>query len=304
MRHTLPAATVLIPTRDRGDGVVATVRSVLAGGAAPAAVLVVDQSRDDATALGLAALRADGRVRLLRTPTQGLSIALNLGIACAATECIAITGDDCEVRPGWLDELVQALTADANTGLVFGSVLPGRPDDPAGFTPAYAARDVVARTVREKHLVSGTSACMALRRSLWQRVGGFDELLGVGAALASAEDADITIRALLAGFAVRETSRAAVVHRGWYPYAERRELIRRNWYGTGAAFAKALRIGGLDAAIGLVRVGLTWVYAGSRVADGLGTGRYRRESLTALLRGAWAGLRLPVERERGRFRPS
>jgi len=181
-------------------------------------------------------------------------------------------------------------------------VLPGRDGDPTGFAPAYAARDVVARTAREKHLISGTSACMALRRVVWERVGGFDELLGVGGALESAEDADMTIRSLLAGFAVRETPRAAVVHRGWYTYAARRDLIRRNWYGTGAAFAKALRIGGLDAAIGLVRVGLTWAHAGSRVAQGLGAGRYRRDSFAALARGVWAGLWLPLDRERGRFR--
>jgi GT2 family glycosyltransferase len=298
-----PPATVLIPTRDRGDSVARTVRSVLEGGTAPAAVLVVDQSHDDATARALEALRADARVRLLRTPTRGLSIALNLGVACAATECIAVTGDDCEATPGWLDQLVRALSADTSTGLVFGSVLPGRAADEAGFTPAYTARDAVARTVRQKHLIGGTSACMALRRSLWESVGGFDELLGVGAALGSAEDADITIRALLAGFTVRETSGAAVVHRGWYPYSARRELIRRNWYGTGAAFGKALRIGGLGAAVGLARVGITWARAGSRVAEGLGTGRYRRDSLTALVHGVWTGLRLPLERERGRFRP-
>jgi GT2 family glycosyltransferase len=297
----LPPATVVIPTRDRGDDVVRTLRSILAGTFPPALVIVSDQSRDDATAAALAPLLGDPRIRHLRTSTSGISAALNQGIENAASDCIAITGDDCEATPSWLAELVGALTADSSTGVVFGTARPGNGNKEAGFTPSYAAQNAVARNIRQKHLVTGTSQCMALRRSAWERLGGFDEMLGVGSPLRSAEETDFTIRALLAGYAARETPRAEVIHHGYYTYQQRRLLIRRNWYGTGAAFAKALRLGRLEMLDVFFRVGVSWARGSSRVAAGLGTGAYRFDTMTAFLKGAWTGLRLPVDRDRGRF---
>jgi GT2 family glycosyltransferase len=302
LESELLPVTVVIPTRDRGDSVVRTVRSILAGNSAPAAVVVSDQSSSDATATALAPLRSDARVRYLHTATSGISAALNRGIEQARSDFIAITGDDCEVTPAWLQELVRELASDSATGVVFGTARPGEGDKVAGFTPSYAAQHAVARRIHDKHLVTGTSQCMALRRRTWKQLGGFDEMLGVGAPLCSGEETDFTIRVLLAGFAVRETARAEVIHHGYYTYQQRQLLIRRNWYGTGAAFTKALRIGRLEMLHALIRVGMSWATGSSRVAAGLGTGPYRFEAMASFVRGAWAGLRLGVDRRSGHFR--
>jgi GT2 family glycosyltransferase len=295
----LPPAAVVIPTRDRGDSAVRTVRSILAGSFSPPMVVVSDQSRDDTTANALAPLLGDPRVRHVRTATSGISAALNRGIEHTACEYIAITGDDCEATSAWLGELVGVLASDSATGVVFSTALPGDGDKAAGFTPSYAAQNAVARSIRQKHLVTGTSQCMALRRSLWEQLGGFDEMLGVGSPLRSAEETDFTIRALLAGSTARETTRAEVIHHGYYTYGQRRLLLRRNWYGTGAAFVKALRIAHFEGLDALLRVGASWSRGGSRVAAGLGSGAYRLDTLAAFVQGAWAGLRLPINR--GRF---
>ena len=43
---------------------------------------------------------------------------------------------------------------------------------------------------------------MGLRRSVWEALGGFDQMFGTGASLHSAEDLDLTLRALLKGHAI------------------------------------------------------------------------------------------------------
>jgi GT2 family glycosyltransferase len=237
--YGLPPVTVVIPTRDRGDRVLGTLRSILAGSLAPARVIVADQSKDGSTEAALAPFEADRQVQCVRTTTTGISAALNDGIAQAETELIAITGDDCDVACTWLEELARELAANPATGIVFGTVRPGRDAVDARFTPSYVvSKRATARSMFAKHRVAGTSACMALRKSVWAELGGFDEMLGVGSPLRSAEEVDLTLRALLAGFEVCETPMAEVVHHGDFAHEERGQLIGRNWYGTGAAFAK------------------------------------------------------------------
>src|SRR5262249_48832973 len=156
--------------------------------------MVIDQSDDDRTELSLQDLAMNPCLVYIRTSTRGLSAALNVGIAHARYEIIGITGDDCEVEQNWLSELVSAFTIDRRIGIVFGNILPGPHDQSHGFVPGYV-RDgaFLARDISEKHHVAGTSACMGLRRSVWEELGGFDEMFGAGATLHSAEDTDLTI---------------------------------------------------------------------------------------------------------------
>ncbi|MGH7894136.1 MAG: hypothetical protein ACREQL_05660, partial [Candidatus Binatia bacterium] len=152
---------------------------------------------------------------------------------------------------------------------------------------------VLARSLRDKNRVEGTGACMAIRRSLWRALGGFDETLGAGARLRAAEETDLTIRALRAGFFVYETPRVRVTHHGFYPWALHHTVMARYWYGTGAAFARSFVAH--PVAIGGVLVGLAgrWVVGTSRVASSLDARPHRLTRLAAFARGFAAGLVAP-----------
>ena len=296
--------TVVIPSRLRPAGVARAVRSVLAGTRAPAQVVVVNQTPDTATAHAVAAI-GDTRVRYLAAPSLGISAALNFGIANSDSEYIAITGDDCAATPGWAEVLGDQLASDPTVGLMFGSILPAPHDKIVGFVPSYERpAPVVASHVAQKHLVAGTSACVALRRSVWDRLGGFDELLGVGARFGSGEDTDFTIRALAAGFKVKEEPGARVVHHGFYTWSQRPQLLERNWYGTGAAVAKGLRLRHAGLWRLCINLALGWIRKRSLIADGLGNGSYRGTILRAFVRGLRDGVRAPLDRASGKFRPS
>src|SRR5262249_49611322 len=164
------------------------------------------------------------------------------------------------------------------------------------------SRPVLVRSVRDKYLLSGTSACMAMRRTVWQALQGFDEMLGLGAPLRAGEETDFVLRALLAGHFVYETPDAAVVHHGLVPWDQRPLLIERNWYGTGAAFAKALKRGRRDTALALVPLAWSWAFRRPRVAARLGGGPYRSACLAAFTRGFAAGSVTLVDPVSGHFR--
>lgn len=297
--------TVVIPTRDRGRTVIRTLQTLL-GNVHPAfEVRVIDQSESDSTQVAVTRLIGDPRVYYIRSRTRGLSAALNVGIAGAVGDLIAITGDDCEVGTEWLGKLTAPFESDHRIGLVFGSVRPGPHDPTLGFVPgSVRQRPMLARSLGDAHLVAGTSASMALRKSVWERLHGFDEMLGVGAPLGAAEDTDLTLRALLRGYFVYETPEAEVVHHGFVRWDQGSHLIQRNWYGTGAAFAKALRQGKGVVLLVLARLAWRWTTGGvSPVAASLGQHLHRWSKLVAFARGMAAGAVTPIDQVSGHYRP-
>lgn len=294
--------SVVIATRDRGDTVVAAVQSLLKNTCDPYEIIVVDQSDDDLTARALRPFVDEKQVRYIKTAGQGVSQGRNLGIQQARGELIGILDDDCEVAEDWLHQLALAFSTNPRPGVVFGNVLPGPHDPKSGFIPLYVRTEpFLARGIEDKHQVEGLSACMGLRRTVWQELHGFDEMLGAGAPLKSGSESDYTIRALLAGYAVYETPVLSVTHHGFRTWDEGRRLIFRYWYGTGAMLAKHLKCGHGSIVQLLLRLAWRWLFDRSKVATSFGEHSYRLRRLLAFGRGFARGLVTPVDRTQGLF---
>ena len=73
----------------------------------------------------------------------------------------------------------------------------------------------MARSIWQKHQVEGIGACMGIRRCVLDDLGGFDQILGIGAPLMTGEESDLTIRILLAGYFVYESPDIMFVHYGF-----------------------------------------------------------------------------------------
>jgi GT2 family glycosyltransferase len=298
----LPPITAVISTRNRGDRIVKAVETILLNDYPDFELRIVDQSTDDLTETSLKPFLSDDRICYIRSPTKGLSTARNIGIHRAQTEFIAMTDDDCEVQKDWLREMAAAFAIDPRIGVVFGNVLPGPHDIVLGFVPAYVAnKPRIARNMREKHLVEGMGCCMGLRRGLWQVLGGFDEMLGPGAAFKAADDVDFAIRALLAGYFLYETPRVRLIHHGFRTKDQASGLIRGYWYGAGAAMAKPLKIRPTSIAALLCKMAWRWAVSRSRVASSLGDHPYRWLRMAAFIRGFAAGVILPVDGTTGHY---
>jgi glycosyltransferase involved in cell wall biosynthesis len=297
---TCPLISVIICTRDRGEMVVSTVRSVLLNRYPDFELIIIDQSYDDRTKRSLEHLSEDLRIRYIRSATEGAASARNIGVQNAQGEIIAFTDDDCEVMPDWINELVRAFQSDQKVGIVLGKVLAGPHDSSEGFIPAYFLRGpFLARSIREKHKVEGIGACMGIRKTTWAALNGFDECMGSGAPLKSGEDTDFIVRTLLSGYYVYETPKVAVVHHGFRTWEESKQLIKNYMFGFGAMFVKHIKSGNWQILIVLFHLSQRWAFSAPVVHLGKRPPRIMR--LAAFMKGAAAGALTPLNSNSGHY---
>jgi glycosyltransferase involved in cell wall biosynthesis len=137
-----------------------------------ARVLVVDQSDDESLLTRVVSGRKLDVVEL-RSAT-GLSRARNVALAHLTGDVVAFPDDDCTYPPGLLERLARRFRDDAHLGGITG-----RAEDESGRSSASWKRDPTVLT--EDNLWNrAISFTIFLRRSLVQRVGAFDERLGLG----------------------------------------------------------------------------------------------------------------------------
>jgi GT2 family glycosyltransferase len=298
----VPSLSAIICTRDRGTRVLDAARSILADHRSDLELLVIDQSGDSSVEAALAASDACSRVRYVRTDTRGLSAARNIGLTLATSGLVAMTDDDCTVGAEWAAGIERAFAQHPRAALVFGNVLPA-PFDPAeGFIPRYErSTPFLATGLAHKMAVEGIGACMAVRREAVLALGGFDEMLGAGGPFHAGEDVDLTLRVLASGQSVYETPTVHVVHSGFHTWTTGSTLIRRYWFGAGAAFGKHVQVRGARSTGLLSRLAWRFVTDQSPVASGLGLPRMSRMRLGVFMKGLWTGLSTPVDRATGHF---
>jgi GT2 family glycosyltransferase len=236
--------TALVCTCNRGSGIINTIISILSNKYPRFELIVVDQSTNDGTTRALAPFLSDPRIRYIRSETKGKGAALNTGLSASRSNIVAITDDDCEVPADWLERTRSALLTHPSVAVMFCSVTAAPHDPRAGFIPAYHRDDSkTVRTVLGKCTARGIGAGLAVRRDAVNALGGFDGMLGPGAAFPGCDDGDIAVRALLRGYDVYETNELAVLHHGFRSHQQGAEFSRREWYAVGAAYAKPLRCG-------------------------------------------------------------
>jgi glycosyltransferase involved in cell wall biosynthesis len=292
--------TVILATRNRPALAPRAAASILRSPYPAFHLRIIDQSDDASTRLALQSIADDPRVTIVAAPPRGLAASRNLGVAQSDTPLIAFTDDDCEAAPHWLPAIADAFAADPGIGLMFGTVNAPQYDRGRGFIPAYrVAVAVTAHSLRQKSSIEGFGANMALRRTIWQDLGGFDELMGAGSRFRAGEDTDFTIRALIAGHKVHECPVAVVTHFGFRRWDEAGGTIAGYMIGLGAAHAKMLRLGGLHAWQPVAELAWRWL-AARPVAD-LNHLPPRFARLIGFVQGVWKGLLSPLDCRTGHF---
>jgi glycosyltransferase involved in cell wall biosynthesis len=240
------SVSVLICTRDRSAMLEACLRSVLENSLPAAEVIVVDQSRDEATRLTVCRYQG-GKVpvRYLRGKGVGLSRAKNQGIADCTSDIIAFTDDDCRVDPGWISALTEPLL-NGTAAAVVGRTVPGSAEPGGEETfSVYAPVGPTAFGARTHPWRVGGGGNFAVLRDVLRAAGPFDERFGPGSPLQSAEDMDMVHRLLRSGRRIIHVPEAVVVHRSWRDQAGSRRLSRCYGIGAGAYFTKYLLSGDL-----------------------------------------------------------
>ncbi len=179
-------------------------------------VIVVDQNPPGYLAKILVSFEGAFPIRYFRSEI-GLSRGRNIGLNHIRGEFVCFPDDDCWYPKDLLESVANAMANhpawDGLTGLL------AAPGDPKGF--------------RSFHRTSGkltpfnlwrrsTSVTIFLRRTVVDRIGGFDEGLGRGArtGMTAAEECEYLIRALMMGFYLFYLPDVCVFHRPWRSFDE------------------------------------------------------------------------------------
>ena len=240
-----PHVSVVIPTRDRLDLLRVTVERMLERTDYPSYDLtIVDNgSVEPATLEWLRQIAADDRVRVRRDDGPFNYSALNnAAVRETRGELLALVNNDVEVRDGgWLREMA-SLAVRTDIGCVGAKLLypDGRVQHAGvivgingltghwlkllpGDHPGY-----LGRLMLRQEMTAVTGACLVVRRSVFEEVGGLDEALPV-----DFNDVDLCLKVRAAGHANVWTPFAELVHhesatRIGHDTPEKKERFRRD----------------------------------------------------------------------------
>lgn len=235
-----PDISIIIATRNRPEVTAQTVRSVLANYGARLEVIVVDQSDDESTRRRLTThFAAESRLVYVASDRRGVAAARNVGVALAQADILAITDDDCLVPCDWAARMLQVFRARPEVELLFGAVDDLPHDRRRAFVPCFAPRTGWVETglAHGGGRLKGMGAHMAMRRTLAQAIGAFDERFGAGGPWGSAEDCEFHYRTLASGHSVLIEPELRVLHLGMRTMAEAWGLWWRDTRGAGALAA-------------------------------------------------------------------
>ena len=181
-------------------------------------VIVVDNGSSDAVGLWAKDqqnTRTDFTYLRFDQPL-GFSRAINAGASIARGEHLVLLNSDTLVTDGWLDRLVAALADDASLGVVGpvtnrcghdlqrdSNALTLFPEEAADYASRISSRDEIV--IEPQRLVF---FCAMVRRSVWDLLGGLDEVFGTG----NFEDDDFCLRTRLAGYQLAVVRGVFVFH--------------------------------------------------------------------------------------------
>ena len=198
-------------------------------------LLVVDQNPDDRLVQTLSSVKTRFPVTHLRSE-PGLSRARNLGLQFANGDLVGFPDDDSWYSPDLLEQVHDFFKRNPDA-----HGLTGRCIDSAG-RKSHGRWDSAPGWITPLNIFKRcNSNAIFLRHPVIDRVGNFDEQLGVGAQTpwGSGEDSDYILRILAAGCSVFYSPEITVYHDNPSPCPDRAQLARGLAYSRG--FGRILR---------------------------------------------------------------
>jgi GT2 family glycosyltransferase len=216
----VPAASVVVVTRNRAGRLSALLESLARQTQDAVEVVVVDDRSSDETGDVLAGAAGSIPLRTVSvTEPIGLAELRNRGWREGHAELVCFVDDDCEADPGWLAALANAAATNP------GSVIQGRT---IPIDRELTAGGPLVRTKLIERAGPWYQTCnIAYPRSLLEALGGFDRTFSI-----AGEDTDLGWRARAAGREVIYVPDALVAHaveligmNGWLAIARRERVL-------------------------------------------------------------------------------
>jgi len=169
---------------------------------------------------------------ILNSRNLGFAKGNNQGIKKAKGQYIVFLNNDVFVTANWLTELLNCIHSSPNIGIVGTKLLypHNRKIQHAGIVfslrgkPFHIFRNQKSTNIRvniQKSYNAVTAACMLVKRSLIEELGGFDERFRIG----NYEDVDLCLRARLKGYKILYCPKSEMLHN---EYGSSRQIERFN----------------------------------------------------------------------------
>ncbi|MEV4436610.1 glycosyltransferase [Streptomyces sp. NPDC049585] len=209
-----PAISVVLPARDEGDRVGATVASALTAAAAPdrVEVVVVDDSSTAGRRPRITDAADRRRTRVIRSEQHlGVGAARNLAARHARGRLLFITDAHTAFSAGWDDEALRLVAP----GRIVSVTVRDRASDWRGHgcrlvVPYMGTRwNTAAPADPARHVQIASSAGTVVDSALFTRLGGYDE----GMVHYGGFEPEFSVRAWRAGAEIVHTTAIEITHR-------------------------------------------------------------------------------------------
>lgn len=167
--------SVVVPVLNEEKSIDRLIRSMQKQTVSPTEVIIVDGGSVDQTVEKIQVWQKKKlrfHLELIEKQGANRSAARNIGIQLAKSKVVALTDAGCEAKGDWLELLTQPFIHDKETQVVAGFY------DPA---PRNWFEDILAdyTAVRDwnfdEHVFLPSSRSLALKKDIWQEVGGYPE---------------------------------------------------------------------------------------------------------------------------------
>jgi hypothetical protein len=207
-------------------------------------------------------------IRCVRLPVnRAVAGGYNAGAAAAEGEILIFINADTIPQPGWLQALVEPLTREGRVGMTTSRILLA--DAPhlvntcgnditwTGLTVCRGLGEPADRWLEPSQVAAVSGAAFAIRRSLFEAIGGFDETFEF-----YLDDTDLSLRSQLAGYQAWFVPASLIHHRYGFKFSTHKAYYqeRNRWL----VMLKTMRLPTLLLLLpGLTfGEGIAWVYSG------------------------------------------
>lgn len=193
--------SIVIPVYNRASLIGPVIEALLDQAYKPFEIIIVDDGSTDNTGK----IVSSYQVKYIYQENRGPAAARNRGFRESGGDIIAFIDSDCVARKDWLENLIKGFDS-PEVGAVAGSYDIANPES------------LLSRLIHEeikwrhsgfkRYIRAFGSYNVAIRREVFEKVGGFDETYRT----ASGEDNDLSYRILKAGYKIRFMPDALVAH--------------------------------------------------------------------------------------------
>ena len=167
--------SIVVPLHNEEGYIEACIRALLTQDYPPERyeIIVVDNNSTDGS---VEIVQRHARVKLLSEARQGDFAARDRGLRAAQGEIIAFTDSDTAPEADWLSEIAAAMSSDPDLGILVGNLQYGDSKLMRMLADYEAERSDYILSSQKKEIYFGYTCNMAVRRSVFDRIGSFPQL--------------------------------------------------------------------------------------------------------------------------------